>query len=106
MDLTGTVSALTLLTVWGRDTPAVLWGGTVILGLSMASVFPSAVHMSEQFINVTGKAASVFVVGAAFGEMIMPLLVGKVCLITRTVSHSLIRLLFSSPWLLLVRKHS
>ena len=53
-----------------------LWLGTVLLGLAMASVFPSAISLAEMYIGLSGRTASVLIVGACFGEMIIPLSVG------------------------------
>lgn len=54
-----------------------LWAGTVILGISMASVFPSAINFAEYFVTVSGKTASVLLVAASFGEMLIPFAVGN-----------------------------
>ena len=54
-----------------------LWAGTVIFGISMASVFPSAINFAEYFVTVSGKTASVLLVAASFGEMLIPLAVGN-----------------------------
>ena len=56
--------------------PTKLWAGTIILGVSMASVFPSAINFAEYFVTVSGKTASVLVVGSSFGGMLVPLAVG------------------------------
>ena len=39
-----------------------LWIGTVLLGVSMASVFPCAVNWAEYFVTVSGRTASILVV--------------------------------------------
>lgn len=54
-----------------------LWLGTVLLGLSMASVFPSSISWAEYFMNVSGRTASVLVVASSCGEMLIPLAVGN-----------------------------
>lgn len=54
----------------------VLWGGSGLYGASMAAVFPSGVSWVEQYTPVTGRTAAVFVVGAALGEMVLPVLLG------------------------------
>ena len=56
--------------------PTKLWAGTVILGVSMASVFPSAINFAEYFVTVSGKTASVLLVASSFGGMLVPLAVG------------------------------
>ena len=52
--------------------PAVLWFGSATFGLSMACIFPTVVSLAETFMRVQGKHASVFVIGAGIGEMIIP----------------------------------
>ena len=54
-----------------------LWVGTVILGVSMASVFPAALSWAEYFLTVSGRTASVLVVASSCGEMLIPLAVGS-----------------------------
>lgn len=54
-----------------------LWVGTVLLGISMASVFPSALNWAEYFVTVSGRIASILVVAASCSEMLIPLAVGN-----------------------------
>ncbi|NXT73268.1 MFS4B protein, partial [Zapornia atra] len=56
--------------------PASLWGGTAVYGASMATIFPSGISWIEQYTVVQGKSASLFVIGAALGEMCIPAVVG------------------------------
>ncbi|KAM9382185.1 LOW QUALITY PROTEIN: sodium-dependent glucose transporter 1 [Phaethornis superciliosus] len=56
--------------------PTLLWVGTAVYGASMATVFPSGISWIEQYTVVEGKSASLFVIGAALGEMCIPALVG------------------------------
>ncbi|KFV06482.1 Sodium-dependent glucose transporter 1, partial [Pterocles gutturalis] len=46
-----------------------LWAGTAVYGASMATIFPSGISWIEQYTVVQGKSASLFVIGAALGEM-------------------------------------
>ncbi|XP_051954291.1 sodium-dependent glucose transporter 1-like [Xyrauchen texanus] len=69
-----TVSSL-LLMLLSRSNP-VLWICTALYGLSMSTIFPSGISWLEQYTKVTGRSASVFVVGAALGEMALPALLG------------------------------
>uniref|UniRef100_H0ZP58 Major facilitator superfamily domain containing 4B n=1 Tax=Taeniopygia guttata TaxID=59729 RepID=H0ZP58_TAEGU len=55
---------------------AALWVGTAVYGASMATIFPSGIAWIEQYTAVEGKTASLFVVGAALGEMCIPVAVG------------------------------
>lgn len=54
-----------------------LWIGTVLLGVSMASVFPCAVNWAEYFVTVSGRTASILIVASSCGEMLIPLAVGN-----------------------------
>ncbi|XP_068264022.1 sodium-dependent glucose transporter 1 [Nyctibius grandis] len=56
--------------------PASLWAGTAVYGASMATIFPSGISWIEQYTVVQGKSASLFVIGAALGEMCIPAAVG------------------------------
>ncbi|KAM8809150.1 sodium-dependent glucose transporter 1 [Eudromia elegans] len=56
--------------------PLSLWAGTAVYGASMAAIFPSGISWIEQYTVIQGKAASLFVVGAALGEMCIPAVVG------------------------------
>lgn len=49
-----------------------VWVSSVLLGAGIASFFPAAVGWMDTYINVTNKIASIFTVGAAFGEMVIP----------------------------------
>lgn len=59
-----------------RSQSTKLWTGTIILGVSMASIFPSAINFVEYFVTVSGKTASVLLVASSFGGMLVPLAVG------------------------------
>ena len=52
-----------------------VWLATGLFGLAMASIFPTMLTYAERVMPVTGRVASLFVVGAALGEMVVPLLV-------------------------------
>uniref|UniRef100_G3VSP4 Major facilitator superfamily domain containing 4B n=2 Tax=Sarcophilus harrisii TaxID=9305 RepID=G3VSP4_SARHA len=54
-----------------------LWGATVIYGASMATTFPSGISWIEQYMTIKGKYAAMFVIGAALGEMVIPVVVGS-----------------------------
>ena len=54
----------------------ILWFCTAMLGIGMASIFPTGITWAERYMRVTGKAAAVFVVGSALGEMALPALTG------------------------------
>ncbi|XP_077157885.1 sodium-dependent glucose transporter 1 [Paroedura picta] len=53
-----------------------LWLGSAVYGASMATIFPSGISWLEQYTTIEGKSASMFVIGAALGEMCIPAVVG------------------------------
>ncbi|NXY81201.1 MFS4B protein, partial [Alcedo cyanopectus] len=56
--------------------PAALWVGSAAYGASLAAIIPSGVSWAGQHTAVRGRAAAVFVVSAALGEMCVPAAVG------------------------------
>jgi len=79
-DLLGTfvaVVALNCFPFYAETAEFILWIAVALYGFSMASIFPSGVSWAEEYITVTGKAAMVFVVGAATGEMLCPMILGQ-----------------------------
>ncbi|XP_066466889.1 sodium-dependent glucose transporter 1 isoform X1 [Tiliqua scincoides] len=69
-----TVSSL-FLALFNTHTVS-LWLGSAVYGASMATVFPSGISWIEQYTTIEGKSASLFVMGAALGEMCVPAMVG------------------------------
>ncbi|NXO47306.1 MFS4B protein, partial [Aramus guarauna] len=75
LSVIGSAAASSCLAFFARY-PAVLWVGTAVYGASMATIFPSGISWIEQYTVVQGKSASLFVIGAALGEMCIPAVVG------------------------------
>ncbi|GAB6020363.1 Major facilitator super domain containing 4 [Chamberlinius hualienensis] len=69
-----TIAMLTML-IFDKNRVAI-YLGTCMFGAFLSSVYPTAVSLAEQFIKVTSGVTSVIVVGAASGEMILPVIVG------------------------------
>ncbi|XP_073483191.1 sodium-dependent glucose transporter 1 [Aquarana catesbeiana] len=69
-----TVSSVCLMIFYKKD--IVLWIGTALYGASMATTFPSGFSWAQQYTTIGSKSASLFVVGAALGEMAIPASVG------------------------------
>jgi len=61
----------------GSNSLAVTWIGTLGVGLSMASVFPTTLSLAERRMTLTGRVTSWFFVGASIGGMSLPWLVGQ-----------------------------
>lgn len=70
LDLFGVIVSSMVMLV-ARDNATLLWFGTAAFGMSMASMFPCMMNLLEQYIDMTGRTASIIVVGAALGEMIL-----------------------------------
>jgi FHS family Na+ dependent glucose MFS transporter 1 len=56
---------------------AAAWVGTFGVGLSMASIFPTAISLAERRMRITGTITSVFFVGGSLGGMSIPWLIGQ-----------------------------
>ena len=75
-DLILTIGSLIGLVMGVNSNDNILWFCTATLGLGLASIFPTGVTWAERYMEVTGKAASIFIVGSALGEMAIPALTG------------------------------
>jgi MFS transporter, FHS family, Na+ dependent glucose transporter 1 len=75
-DLLGCILSLAVVLAWPHSLVA-LWLGAVGLGVSMASVFPSAITLAERRVHITGRVTAWFLVGASIGGMLLPLLIGQ-----------------------------
>jgi FHS family Na+ dependent glucose MFS transporter 1 len=75
-DLIGCVLSSMLILVWSSS-PLALWLGSALFGFSMASIFPTVLSLAESFTPISGKVASVFIIGASTGELSLPALVGN-----------------------------
>ena len=76
VDLLGAVVVLTALTLWGNN-QVVLWGGTILLGLALASVFAATFSLAERLLAISGRVTSIFFVGASGGAMLFSWLTGQ-----------------------------
>lgn len=76
VDLIGCLASVGVILVW-RESVTAVWLGTIGLGLSMASVFPTTLSLAERHLHVSGKTTSYFFVGASLGGMIIPWFIGQ-----------------------------
>lgn len=74
-DLLGCILSLLCIIIF-HDSTAVLWIGTVTYGISVASVYPSAINYAESQFPMTGQVLSALTVAASSGDAVMPLLMG------------------------------
>lgn len=52
---------------------AALTVAMLLYGLGMSVAFASGVLLAQSYVHITGRAGTIFVVGAAFGEFIIPI---------------------------------
>ena len=76
IDLTGCLIAVSIIALRPKSLFAV-WSGTIILGLSIASLFPATINFAERNISITGQMTSWFLVGGSAGSMFFPWLIGQ-----------------------------
>jgi len=76
LDLIGAISSLGVIALLPGWPPAI-WIGTVGLGLSIASLFPTSLNFAEQHMPISGRVTSYFLVGANAGAMVLPWVIGR-----------------------------
>jgi FHS family Na+ dependent glucose MFS transporter 1 len=76
LDFAGCLLSIGLILLFQEST-AVLWIGTILFGLSQASIFPTFLTLAEERMHITGTIAGLFLVGAGVGGMILPWLIGQ-----------------------------
>jgi MFS transporter, FHS family, Na+ dependent glucose transporter 1 len=81
MDIIGCAVSIAIMILW-RDSSRALWLGTLGLGLSMASIFPTLIMLAGERMVITGTITGWFLVGAGAGSMLLPWLIGQVFVIT------------------------
>lgn len=74
-DLLGCIISLALMLLW--RSPAAVWLGTLGIGFSMATIFPTTINLAERRMVMTGNVMSWFFVGASSGAMVLPWLIGQ-----------------------------
>jgi FHS family Na+ dependent glucose MFS transporter 1 len=76
LDFAGCIVSIGLILLF-RESATVLWIGTILFGLSQASIFPTFMTLAEERMHVTGTMAGWFLVGVGLGSMILPWLIGQ-----------------------------
>lgn len=77
MDILGCAIGILVIMFW-KDSSAALWIGTILLGLSMASVFPTLIILAGERMRITGTITGWFLVGSGTGGMLLPWLLGQI----------------------------
>jgi len=76
LDFVGCVISLALI-LFFIESSTFLWIGTLLFGLSQASIFPTFLTLAEERMHITGTITGWFLVGAGMGGMILPWLIGQ-----------------------------
>ena len=76
-DLLGCIVAVIIIMLFQSSFTA-LWLGTVIYGVSVGSVYASAINYTERLVGVSGRLLSYLTFFAALGDAVVPLTIGSV----------------------------
>jgi fucose permease len=74
--LMGCLVSVSVILLWS-NTLAAIWLGTLGLGFSMASIFPTTLSLAERRVTITGRVSGWFFAGASAGGMTLPWLIGQ-----------------------------
>jgi MFS transporter, FHS family, Na+ dependent glucose transporter 1 len=77
MDILGCAVSIGVIMLW-KESSAALWIGTIGLGLSMASIFPTFIMLAGEQMRITGTITGWFLVGSGAGGMLLPWLLGQI----------------------------
>jgi FHS family Na+ dependent glucose MFS transporter 1 len=81
VDLIGCAVSTIIIMLW-KDSSLALWVGSIGLGLSMASIFPTFLMLAGERMQVTGAMTGWFLVGSGAGSMLLPWLIGQIFVLT------------------------
>jgi FHS family Na+ dependent glucose MFS transporter 1 len=77
IDLIGCAVSTVIIMLW-KDSNLALWIGTLGLGISMASIFPTFIMLAGERMQITGATTGWFLVGSGAGSMFLPWLIGQI----------------------------
>jgi MFS transporter, FHS family, Na+ dependent glucose transporter 1 len=77
MDLVGCAISTIVIMTW-KDSNLALWIGTIGLGISMASIFPTIFMLAGERMKITGAITGWFLVGSGAGSMFLSWLIGQI----------------------------
>ena len=75
-DVAGCLFGLGLI-ILGHASAPLLWIGSSIFGVSMATIFPTILMLAGERLRVTGTVTGWFLVGGGVGGMLLPWLIGQ-----------------------------
>jgi MFS transporter, FHS family, Na+ dependent glucose transporter 1 len=90
-DLIGCLISLGLLIV-GANSTQILWIGTIILGISMASIFPTLMTLADSKLHNSGEITGWLLIGTGLGGMFLPWIIGQA--FTTVGPQSVMRIIF------------
>jgi MFS transporter, FHS family, Na+ dependent glucose transporter 1 len=76
LDLAGCCASLVLILAF-PGSATILWIGTILLGIFLASIFPALLALSDERMHLTGTMAGWFLVGGSIGGMLAPWVIGQ-----------------------------
>ncbi|HSO13097.1 MAG TPA: MFS transporter [Anaerolineales bacterium] len=77
LDILGCAVSIAVIMLW-KESSLALWIGTVGLGASMASIFPTFIILAGERMKITGTITGWFLVGSGAGSMLLPWLIGQI----------------------------
>ncbi len=74
--------------------PAAVWAGSILLGLSISSIFPTMLSFSKALMPLSGKLTSYFFISGGLGAMFLPWLIGR--FVERTTPLAIMIIFFAA----------
>lgn len=75
-DILGCILSVSVFLLWPAS-PAAAWAGTILLGLSMASLFPTGILFTEERVKITGSVTGWIFIGDSLGGVFLPWIAGQ-----------------------------
>ena len=85
VDVIGIMISSTPLSLFVEMNEMIIWVCVVVYGVFMASLGPAAISYTNNFINISGKVAAIYMMGAAVGETAAPVVIGQLFELTPMV---------------------
>jgi FHS family Na+ dependent glucose MFS transporter 1 len=76
IDLAGCLAGISIIVAQPYSNIA-FWIGAIVLGLSMASIFPTTLSLAENRLQISGKITGWFFVGASLGGLVVAWVIGQ-----------------------------
>jgi FHS family Na+ dependent glucose MFS transporter 1 len=90
-DIAGSLIGLGMIFLFPGQS-ALLWIGTIILGASVASLFPTMLTYAEGLLKMSGKVTSIFFISGSVGSILLPWVIGQT--VERAGPTIIIKILF------------